>query len=302
MTSLEPTSPSLGWIGVGRMGSAMATRLVDAGHDVTLWNRTRAKTDDLARRGAHVVDTVAEVASAEVVFIMVATPGDLEVVTTGPNGLLSGTDRPSVIVSCSTVDAVTSDRVRRAAGAVGVAFLASPISGNPHVVAEGGASFVASGPRSTYDRVAPLLDTIAKTSVWVGEGEEALLVKICHNLYLGLLVQSLAEVTTLVEKSGVSRRAFLDFLNSTGLATAWVQKRTPDLLALDWTPTFTTELMRKDFDIGLAAARSAEVPMPLAASVLQLLQAAIGRGHRDDDFLSMFAVQAASSGMDPQPE
>jgi 3-hydroxyisobutyrate dehydrogenase-like beta-hydroxyacid dehydrogenase len=302
MTSIESTSRSIGWIGTGRMGSAMAARLVDAGHDVTLWNRTRAKTDGLARRGAHVVDTMAAVAAADVVFIMVATPSDLEDVVTGPDGLLSGTDRPAVIVSCSTVDAVTSARVRRDASAVGVQFLASPISGNPHVVAEGGASFVASGPRSTYDQVAPLLGTIAQTSVWVGEGEEALLVKICHNLYLGLLVQSLAEVTTLIEKSGVSRRAFLEFLNSTGLATAWVQRRTPDLLALDWTPTFTTELMRKDFDIGLAAARSVEVPMPLAASVLQLLQAAIGRGHRDDDFLSMFAVQAASSGMDPQPE
>jgi 3-hydroxyisobutyrate dehydrogenase-like beta-hydroxyacid dehydrogenase len=91
-------------------------------------------------------------------------------------------------------------------------------------------------------------------------------------------------------------------LNSTGLATPWVQRRTPDLLALDWTPTFTTELLRKDFELGMDSARTAEVPMPLASSVLQLLQAAIGRGYRDADFLSLFAVQAASSGLDLRPQ
>ena len=131
--------------------------------------------------------------------------------------------------------------------------------------------------------------------------EEALLVKICHNLYLGLIVQSLSEVTVLAEKSGVARHVFLDFLNSTGLATDWVRRRTPDLLALDWTPTFTTELLRKDFELGMGVARSAEVPMPLAAGVLQLLQSAIGHGYRDADFLSLFALQAASSGLDLVP-
>jgi 3-hydroxyisobutyrate dehydrogenase-like beta-hydroxyacid dehydrogenase len=302
VTSIDPQSATIGWLGTGRMGAAMAGRLVAAGHHVTVWNRTRSKTDDLAAAGARVADTIADLAAAVVVFVMVATPQDLAEVVTGPRGLLAATARPKIIVSCSTVDAATSSRVREAASGEGVQFLASPVSGNARVVAEGGATFVASGPRATYDLVAPLLDTIAKASVWVGEGEQALLVKICHNLYLGLLVQSLAEVTTLAEKSGVSRTAFLDFLNSTGLATEWVKKRTPDLLALDWTPTFTTELLRKDFDLGMAAARYSEVPMPLASSVLQLLQEAIGRGYRNDDFLSMFAVQAASSGLDLKPE
>jgi 3-hydroxyisobutyrate dehydrogenase-like beta-hydroxyacid dehydrogenase len=302
VSSIEPGTATIGWLGTGRMGAAMAGRLVQAGREVTVWNRTRSKTDDLKAAGAHVADTIADLASTDVVFIMVSTPSDLEQVVTGPGGLLTANARPKVIVSCSTVDVATSSRVREAANAMDVQFLASPISGNAHVVAEGGSTLVVSGPRDTYDHVAPLLDTIAKASVWVGEGEEALLVKICHNLYLGLLVQSLAEVTTLAEKSGVSRKAFLDFLNSTGLATAWVTKRTPDLLALDWTPTFTTELLRKDFDLGMAAARSAEVPMPLGASVLQLLQAAIGRGHRDDDFLSLFAVQAESSGLKLEPQ
>jgi len=297
----DSSSPTIGWLGTGRMGLAMALRLVNARYDVTAWNRTREKTTALAAAGARVVDSIADLTRCDVVFVMVATPGDLEQVVLGADGVLGAPTRPKVIVSCSTVDATTSARVRGALGAAGVAYLSAPISGNPHVVADGGATFVVSGPRGTFDLVAPLLDTVARASIWVGEAEEANTVKICHNLYLGLIVQSLAEVTTLAEKSGVDRAVFLNFLNSTGLATSWVERRTPDLLALDWTPTFTTELLRKDFELGMDCAREAEVPMLLASSVLQLLQTAVGRGYRDQDFLSLFALQAASSGLELGP-
>jgi 3-hydroxyisobutyrate dehydrogenase-like beta-hydroxyacid dehydrogenase len=283
------------------MGSAMARRLVDGECDVTVWNRTRAKTDDLVASGARAAKEIADLAERDVVFVMVATPSDLEDVVLGANGILSGPSRPRVVVSCATVDVATSARVRAALQSQGVGYLAAPISGNPHVVAEGGATFVASGPSSTYEYVAPVLDVVASRSVWVGEAEQALTVKICHNLYLGLIVQSIAEVTVLAEKSGVDRAVFLDFMNTTGMATPWVKRRTPDILALDWTPTFTTELLRKDFELGMDAASDAEVPMPLASSVLQLLQSAIGRGYRDADFLSLFAVQASSSGLELRP-
>lgn len=296
-------SLKLGWLGTGRMGAAMSRRLVDKGYDVTVWNRTRSKTDDLVAAGAQVADAIAELAErTDIVFIMVSTPDDLEEVVTSEGGLLSAESLPRLIVDCSTVSTEASARVREKVEARGVGFLAAPISGNPSVVAEGEAILVASGPHESYDLAAPFLDTIGKTSVWAGEDEQARLVKICHNLYLGLIVQSLSEVTTLAEKSGVPRAAFLEFLNNTVLGTDWVRKRTPDMLALDWTPTFTTELLRKDFDLGLAAARSVEVPMPLAGSVLQLIQAAIGHGHRNEDFLSLFEVQAASSGMAIKPE
>jgi 3-hydroxyisobutyrate dehydrogenase-like beta-hydroxyacid dehydrogenase len=292
----------LGWLGTGRMGTVMARRLIDAGHDVTVWNRTRSKTDGLAAAGVAIAETIAQLAAVDIVLITVSRPADLEAVVAGPEGLLSADELPKVIVDCSSVDIETSARIRESATARGVGYLASPISGNPHVVAEGEAIFIASGPRATYEFVAPFLNTIGKTSVWVGEGEQARTVKICHNLYLGLLVQSLAEVTTLAEKSGVPRGAFLEFLNATVLASDWVRRRTPDLLSLDWTPTFTMELLRKDFDLGLAMARSEEVTMPLAASVQQLIQTAIGRGFRDLDFLSLFEVEAASSGLNVTPQ
>ncbi|MCB1516455.1 MAG: NAD(P)-dependent oxidoreductase [Hyphomicrobiaceae bacterium] len=288
---------TLGWLGTGRMGAAMARRLLEAGNDLTLWNRTRSKTDELAADGAKVADTIFDLAAVDIVFIMVSTPADLEQVVMGETGLLAAPKLPQIIVDCSSVSVEASAKVRGAVNAKGVGFLASPISGNPHVVAEGLSMLMVSGPHETYDVAAPYLNAIGKKSVWVGEAEQARVVKICHNLYLGLVVQSVSEVTALAEKSGVPREAFLEFLNNTVMASDWVRKRTPDMLSLDWTPTFTTELLRKDFDLGLAIARKEEMPMPLAASVMQLIQNAIGRGHRNDDFLSLFQVQAESAGM-----
>jgi len=288
---------TIGWLGTGRMGSAMARRLLLAGSDVMVWNRTRSKAEELVPDGASVAGQLSDLADRDVVFVMVSTPKDLEQVLLGEQGLLSGSSKPTVVVDCSTVSVETSARVRAELAERGVAFLASPISGNPHVVAEGGSILVASGPRETFDDVAVHLRSIGKAAVYAGDAEQSRIVKLAHNLYLGLVVQSIVEVTVLAEKSGVPREAFLEFMNSTVLATDWVRKRTPDLLSLDWTPTFTTELLRKDFDLGLAAARAADVPMPLTASVHELLGTAINRGFRDRDFLALFEVEADSAGL-----
>ncbi|MFB9963398.1 NAD(P)-dependent oxidoreductase [Sinosporangium siamense] len=288
---------TVGWLGTGRMGAAAAHRLLDAGHPVTVWNRTKSKTDPIAAAGATVVDTIPELAGNDVVFICVSASKDLEEVVIGANGLLSGDLRPKVVVDCSTVSAESSALVRERAAELGVAFLASPVSGNAHVVAEGGACLIASGPREVFDAVEPFLNVLGKVAVWAGEEEQARLVKLAHNLYLGMMVQALAEVTTLAEKAGVPRANFLEFLNGTVLASDWVRKRTPDLVALDFTPTFTATLLRKDFDLGLAAARREEVPMPVGATVHQAIQAAVGLGHGDDDLLSLYAVQAKISAL-----
>lgn len=293
---------TLGWLGTGRMGSAMARRLVDAGNEVLVWNRTASKTRSLVDAGAQAVNSIADLAAAEIVFVMVSTPNDLEEVVAGPAGLLAQHRRPAVIVDCSTVSGETSAKVRSLASRASVEFLAAPVSGNPHVVADGGSCLVVSGPEATFRRVEPYLLQISKAAVYAGEDEQSRLVKLCHNLYLGMMVQNLVEVTALAEKGGTSRAAFLEFLNGTVLGSDWVRKRTKDLVALDWTPTFTTELLRKDFDLGLAAARSLEVPMPVAATVHQLIQSAIGIGLRDEDFLSLFAQQARAAGLNVEPE
>jgi 3-hydroxyisobutyrate dehydrogenase-like beta-hydroxyacid dehydrogenase len=294
---MSPNRLSLGWLGTGRMGAVMAGRLLDAGESLTVWNRTKAKTEPLAAEGARVADEITDLGGCDIVFITVSASRDLEEVVTGERGLLSGSRRPGTIVDCSTVSASTSASVRAAANAAGTAFIAAPISGNPQMVADGAACIVASGPAERFQQVKPYLDKIAKVTVYAGEEEQSRLVKLCHNLYLGMMVQALVEVASLAEKGGTDRAAFLEFLNGTVLTSDWVRRRSDDLVKRDWTPTFTTEMLRKDFDLGLGAARSLEVPMPVAAMVHQLIQSAVGTGHREDDFLSLYDQQAQGAAL-----
>jgi 3-hydroxyisobutyrate dehydrogenase-like beta-hydroxyacid dehydrogenase len=287
----------IGWIGAGRMGSAMAGRLLDAGVQLDVWNRTALKAEPLVQRGATAVEAICDLGQCDTVFVTVSGSDDLRQVATGPGGLLAGAKRPNVIVDCSTVSAEVSAEVRAAAATVGVDFLAAPVSGNANVVADGGASFIVSGPPGAFTEVEPLLLAIGKQAVYVGDTEQARLVKLCHNLYLGMMVEALVEVTSLAEKGGTPPEAFLDFLGGTVLGSEWVRRRSKDLVARDWTPTFTTTLLRKDFDLGLQAARQLEVPLPVGAIVHQLIQAAIGYGFGDVDFLSLYEMQAQAAAM-----
>lgn len=294
---------TVGWVGAGRMGAAMARRLARAGADVTVYNRTRAKAEALVPDGARVADRIADLADRDVVFTMVSDSDDLTQVLTGEGGLLTRDDtRPAVVVDCSTVSEAASAAVREAAAARGTAFLAAPVSGNAKVVAAGQLSIVVSGPEAAYQRAAPLLDLIGRSVTYAGEGDAARLVKICHNLLLGVVTQSLAEITVLAEKGGVSRAALLEFINNSVMGSTFTRYKTPAFVKLDYTPTFTPVLLRKDFDLGLAAARELHVPMPVAALTQQLVEGTIGAGRAEEDFAVLLDQQAAAAGLDLKPE
>jgi 3-hydroxyisobutyrate dehydrogenase len=289
------TDYSVGWIGTGRMGAALATRLGQAGVDVLAWNRTRAKAEPLREYGIQVAGALGDVADRDVVFTTVAADADLVQVV---DGVLAAPDRaPRHLVDCSTVTAETSAAVRAACAARGTSFLAAGVSGNAKAVAAGNLSVVVSGDEQAYAQVAPLLAMLGRSVTYAGAGEAARLVKLCHNLLLGVLTQSMAEVTVLCEKGGVTRTAFLDFLNSSVLGSVYTGYKAPQLVKLDYTPTFTTALLRKDFDYGLAAARELDVPMPLAAATAQLLQAVIGAGYADQDFAALLEIAARGAGL-----
>jgi 3-hydroxyisobutyrate dehydrogenase len=294
---------SIGWIGAGRMGFAMATRLAKAGEQLTVWNRTKAKAEPLAEHGCVIADSIAELRGCDLVFTMVSTPADLQQVLLGEGGLLvDQDDLPKVVVDCSTVSTESSVEMRQACSDRGVDFLAAPVSGNGKVVRAGKLSLVVSGPEETYQLAAPLLAHIGASVTYVGEGDVARLVKICHNLMLGVVTQSLAEITVLAEKGGVPRAAFLDFLNNSVMGSMFTRYKSPALVNLDYTPTFTPILLRKDFDLGLAAARQLDVPMPVAAATAQAVQASVGSGRVDEDFAILLDLQAAASGIELKPE
>jgi 3-hydroxyisobutyrate dehydrogenase len=287
---------TIGWIGAGRMGAAMATRLISAGNDVTVTNRTRAKAEDL---GAKVVNTPGDLADRDVVFIMVSANDDLLEVTSGPQGVLSNPDyAPKVLIDCSTVSTETSAAVRAAAAERGTQFLAAPVSGNPKVVQSGGLTMAVSGPPEAFDIVEPYMNQMCKGVTYVGDDEVARLVKICHNMMLGIVTQAMAEVTVLAEKGGVKRSAWLNFLNDSVVGSRFTRYKTPAFVNLDFTPTFTPVLLRKDFDLGMHAAYEHDVPMPLSALCTELVKASAGAGYAQDDFAVLLLEAARGAGLE----
>ena len=279
------------------MGAELARRLLAAGCDVSVYNRTRAKALPLAELGAKVVDSAADLSGCDIVFAMVGTSEDLVEAVLGPSGLTSDTAMPSVLVDCSTISADASAWIREQVAARGTALLAAPVMGNPRVARAGRLTLAVSGPRAAFDAAEPYLNLLGAGATYVGEDELARVVKLCHNLLLGTVAQSMAEITVLAEKSGVTREAFLACINASVMGSLFTRYKTPAFVSLDFAPTFTATLLRKDFDLGLAAAREREVPMPVAALVHQIVQGLVGRGYGDQDFAALIELEAESAGM-----
>lgn len=306
MNTANSAQIRLGWIGTGRMGFDMARRLAGSGCDITVWNRTRAKAEPLAEDGAKIADKLSDLAEQDIVFVMVSTWDDVKEVIFGPQGLLSKSkgkgDAPRILVECSPLSLDASTELRQELGAYGTQLLSAPSSGGASVVRAGKLAFVVSGPKEAYDATAPYLAMIGQVASYAGEDELARIVKICHNVMLGVVTQSMAEVTVLAEKAGVPRHAFLDFLNKSVMGSTFTRYKSPAFVNLDFTVTLPPSLLRKDLDLGLEAGRDFEVPMPLASITRDLLQSTVGRGLNSQDFAVLLVQQAQASGIELKPE
>jgi 3-hydroxyisobutyrate dehydrogenase-like beta-hydroxyacid dehydrogenase len=294
---------TIGWIGAGgRMGFAMAKRLLEAGCDVSVYNRTPSKVEPLAKLGARIVATPRDLADRDIVFTTVSTSDDLVAVTSGPDGLLAGARSPKLLVDCSTISEEASAGVRAAATKRGTQMLSAPMSGNAKVVKAGKLTIVASGPRAAYDLAELFLAALGIGVTYAGEGEVARMVKICHNLMLGVVAQCLAEITVLAEKSGVPRHAFLEFLNSSVVGSMFTRYKTPAFVNLDLTPTFTPVLLRKDLDLGLKAGKELGVPLPVTQAARDVVDKAVRAGHTECDFAVLLLEEAKAAGLELEPE
>ena len=281
------------------MGYAMAERLAKGGCDIAVWNRTREKAEPLTKHGAKVVSDLKELAARDIVFVMVSTWDDVKQVV---DKLLSGTGRPKMLVECSSISLEGSAELRNILSEKKIQYLAAPVSGNAKVIKAGKLTFVVSGPKSAYEMARPYLDMMGTGSSYVGEGELARIAKICHNVHLGVVIQSLCEVAILAQKAGMPRHAFLDFLNKSVVGSMFTRYKTPALVNLDFHVTFTPKLLRKDLDLGLDAGREFEVPMPLTSLTRDLLQQMIGQGMTEQDFSTLILMQAKASGIELKPE
>jgi 3-hydroxyisobutyrate dehydrogenase len=294
------------------MGTPMAERLLKAGHGVSVWNRTRAKAEPLAAKGATIVDKLSDLASCDVVFSIVSTGKDLEEVYLGKNGVASsGAKLPKVFVDCSTISVEASVAIRKQLKERGADYVAAPVSGNAKVIKAGKLSAIVSGPEAACKQIMPLMEAIAPRGVSLaGDGELARVCKIAHNVMLGVVIENLIEITLLTNKMGVPRHAFLAFLNNSVMGSMFTAYKSSALVNLDWTTTFTPELLRKDLDLGLELGREMDVPMPVTAATREVLQAHFGHAmlhkspeaYLQKDFAALAETMALAAGMKLEPE
>jgi 3-hydroxyisobutyrate dehydrogenase len=301
-----PGKPTIGWIGMGRMGYPMAERLLKAGYDVSIWNRTRAKAEPLAKVGGKVVDKPTDLAGVDVLFSIVSTGKDIEQVYFGANGVGTANKVPPIFVDCSTIAVEESAAIRARLDERGAQFVCCPVSGNAKVINAGKLSAVASGPEAAFRTVEPMVKVFAPRGVsYVGDGELARICKIAHNVMLGVVIENLIEITLLTNKLGVPREAFLAFLNNSVMGSMFTAYKSPALVNLDWTTTFTPELLRKDLDLGLELGRENDVPMPITAATREVLQSHFGAAtlqkdpekYLAGDFAALMETLALAAGM-----
>jgi len=302
----------IGWIGVGRMGSPMAERLLKAGYDVSIWNRTRSKAEPLAKIGGKVVDNLFDLKDVDVLFSIVSTGKDLDQVYFGKNSVTGhGGKVPKIFVDCSTISVEESAAIRDRLSQLGSEFVAAPVSGNAKVIKAGKLSTVVSGSEAACKTVTPMLEVVAPQGVsYVGEGELARICKIAHNVMLAVVIENLIEITLLANKMGVPRHAFLAFMNNGVMGSMFTRYKSPALVNLDWTTTFTPELLRKDMDLGLELGRDQDVPMPVTAAAREVLQSHFGAAtlkadpekYLAGDFAALLETMALAAGMKVESE
>jgi 3-hydroxyisobutyrate dehydrogenase len=311
-TGMAKNDQKIGWIGMGRMGFPMAERLLKAGYDVSIWNRTRSKAEPLAAKGGKVVDNLSELKDVDVLFSIVSTGKDLDQVLFGKNSVTGhGGKVPKIVVDCSTIAVEESASIRDRLKQLGSDFVAAPVSGNAKVIKAGRLSAVISGADAACKTVMPMMEAIAPQGVsYVGEGELARICKIAHNVMLGVVIENLIEITLLANKMGVPRHAFLAFMNNSVMGSMFTRYKSPALVNLDWTTTFTPELLRKDMDLGLGLGRDWDVPMPVTAAAREVLQTHFGAAtlkpnpdeYLQKDFAALMETMALASGMKLESE
>lgn len=292
-TSTDPRL-TVGLIGLGNMGTAIAERVLDAGYGLAVYNRTPEKAEPLRRRGAVVAETPADL--VEQVDVVLTSLADDEAFTAVAAEVLAAAPPRTVLVDMSTVSPGASARVASLAEEASVEYLRAPVSGNPSVVRAGNLSFIVSGPRETLERVEPVILAIGPTIHHVGGGEQARIVKLAINLMIAGLAQLMSEALVLGEASGVSRADLLEVMGSSAAGAPFVKYKTEPLLREDFSATFTTALMEKDIGLVLDAAEEAGVELPVATEMKTLLRAAIDAGYADDDFIALYLqLRGASS-------
>ncbi len=289
----------LGFIGLGTMGGPMVQRLLDAGHQVTGYNRTRSRAQWLLDLGMDWADSPREASqSAQVTFTMVRDTEALQAVAQGPDGLLAGLGSGKIYVEMSTVSPASTQELAQQAAAKGARMLDAPVSGSVITLKAGQLSIMVGGDRETYEQARPVLLDIGPTVNYVGGSGLAVMMKIAINLSLPVQILALCEGLLLAEKSGIPREVALEVLLNSVVASPALKYRAPLILDPPGEPLFDVNMIQKDLLLALEMGQRLGVPLPTSATTNQWLNAARGMNLADQDFAVLFQVLARLSGIE----
>jgi 3-hydroxyisobutyrate dehydrogenase len=293
---------TVGWIGIGKMGLPMAGHLLAAGHGVVAHDVVAANAAGLVAKGARQAASVGEVArAAPLVFSSLPDDAALRAVALGPDGVLAHAPHGALYADTSTVSPAASAEVAEAAAARGVRYLRVTVSGNNHMAAKAALTVMASGPADAFAEARPLLERFGPNVFHVGEGEQARVLKLVINLMIAGTAGMLAEALALGRRGGLAWGQMLDIVAASAVGSPIVKAKSVELARRDFTPTFTCLQMQKDLDLILGAGREFGVAMPVTAVVSQLVQACIGTGDADDDYIATVKLIERLSGLDASP-
>ena len=288
----------LGFIGLGVMGSQMVSRLLDKGHTVTGYNRTRAKAEWLVKKGMQWAESPRAVANAsDYTFAMVTNAAAIQAISEGPAGLLAGLSTGKIFIDMSTVSPAVSRALAAKVRALGADMVDSPVSGSVITLQEGKLSVMVGGRKETFDAIKPLLLDIGPKVTYVGDNGLALSMKIATNLSLAVQMLAFSEGVLLAEKSGIAREVAVDVLTHSAVASPMIQYRGPFVLQQPEEAWFDVNMMQKDMVLAMDLGRQLNVPLPTTAVSNEFLTAARGMGWTKYDFACMFDVLAAMSGV-----
>lgn len=281
----------IGWIGLGNMGNPMSKNLLKAGHEVTVWNRTKSKADEVLAEGAKWADTPKEIAeTCDFIFTMVADGPTLQSVTLSENGVAAGLSANKIVIDMSTVSPEESAKVNDAIEAKECKFIRGPVTGSTVLAQNATLGILASGDKTAYDKVLPLFEAMGKNQFYVGRSEEARVLKLALNVMIGVTSQMVAEAVVLAEKAGLDVAQVCEVMAGSAVGSPLVNYKKALVSSGDYKAAFSVNLMMKDFDLAFAAAKQYDVAMPVTAITRQSLQAAAATGRGDKDFFVLTQV------------
>jgi 3-hydroxyisobutyrate dehydrogenase-like beta-hydroxyacid dehydrogenase len=288
----------LGYVGLGVMGGGVVRRLLDAGHTVTVWNRTREKAAPLLEAGAQWADSPREVAErSEITFTMVTNTAAVQAVVEGPDGILAGLEPGKVYVDMSTASPANTRRLAEQVAKVGAEMLDAPVSGSVITLEQGKLTIMVGGDPDVFERVKPVLEAIGPRVFHLGPASAAVTMKIAINLSLAVQMLAFSEGVLLAEKSGIPREKAVEVMLASVIASPMVAYRGPFVLEQPEEAWFDCHMMQKDLNLALELGRELQVPLPTTAVTNELLTAANGMGVGEKDFAVLFDVLATMSGV-----